>query len=162
MCPPLTFHDNCARKRHGMEMLSALYWPSVNSGFSSQIANNDELWSLCVGRLNSPGKPREIADQTNFREKSWNFISVRGKSNFENIQPVLFLFIYWHLTVLKHLNTITVTSQWARWRPKSPWFRLFTQPFVQAQTKENIKAPRHWPLWREFAVGRLIPRTKGQ
>ena len=28
--------------------------------------------------------------------------------------------------------------------------RLFTQPFVQAQIKENIKAPRHWPLWGEF------------
>ena len=25
--------------------------------------------------------------------------------------------------------------------------RLFTQPFIQAQIKENIKAPRHWPLW---------------
>ena len=23
---------------------------------------------------------------------------------------------------------------------------LFTQPFIQAQTKENIKAPRHWPV----------------
>ena len=25
---------------------------------------------------------------------------------------------------------------------------LFTQPFVQAQIKENIKAPRHWPFVR--------------
>ena len=33
---------------------------------------------------------------------------------------------------------------------KSPAFRLFTQPFVRVQIKENIKAPRHWPLWREF------------
>ena len=24
---------------------------------------------------------------------------------------------------------------------------LFTQPFVQARIKENVKAPRHWPLW---------------
>ena len=24
--------------------------------------------------------------------------------------------------------------------------RLVTQPFIQAQRKENIKAPRHWPL----------------
>ena len=24
---------------------------------------------------------------------------------------------------------------------------MFVQPFVQAQIKENIKAPRHWPLW---------------
>ena len=23
------------------------------------------------------------------------------------------------------------------------------QPFVQAQMKGNIKAPRHWPLWRK-------------
>ena len=27
-----------------------------------------------------------------------------------------------------------------------PVSRLFTLPFVQAQIKENIKAPRHWPL----------------
>ena len=27
----------------------------------------------------------------------------------------------------------------------------------QTQIKENIKAPRHWPLW-----GELIPRTNGQ
>ena len=33
---------------------------------------------------------------------------------------------------------------------KSPASRLFTQPFIQAQIKENIKAPRHWPLWGEF------------
>ena len=28
--------------------------------------------------------------------------------------------------------------------------------------KENIKAPRHWPLCGEFMGDRLIPRTKGQ
>ena len=28
--------------------------------------------------------------------------------------------------------------------------RLFTQPFIQTQIKENIKAPRHWPLCGEF------------
>ena len=31
--------------------------------------------------------------------------------------------------------------------------RLFAQLFVQAQIKENIKAPRHWPLW-EFTGDR--------
>ena len=34
---------------------------------------------------------------------------------------------------------------------KSPAFRLFTQAFVQAQIKENIKAPRHRPLCEEFS-----------
>ena len=28
----------------------------------------------------------------------------------------------------------------------SPW--LFTQPFIQAQIKENIKVPRHWHLFK--------------
>ena len=49
-----------------------------------------------------------------------------------------------------------------RWRLKSPASRLFTQPFIQAQIKENIKAPRHWPLWGEFTDDRWIPRAKGQ
>ena len=39
---------------------------------------------------------------------------------------------------------------------------IFTQPFVQAQIEENIKAPRHWPLWGEFTGDRRIPSTKGQ
>ena len=39
---------------------------------------------------------------------------------------------------------------------------LFTQPFIQTQIKENIKAPRHWPLCGELTGDRWIPRTKGQ
>ena len=34
--------------------------------------------------------------------------------------------------------------------------RLFTQPFIQAQINENIKGPRHWPLWGEFTGDRKI------
>ena len=45
---------------------------------------------------------------------------------------------------------ITMTSEWARYRLKSPASRLFIQPFIQTQIKENIKAPRHWPLCGEF------------
>ena len=33
---------------------------------------------------------------------------------------------------------------------------MFTQPFVQAQIKENIKAPHHWPWWGEFTDNRWI------
>ena len=51
---------------------------------------------------------------------------------------------------------ITMTSLWARWRINSPASPLFIQLFIRAQIKENIKAPRHWPLCGE------IPRTNGQ
>ena len=43
---------------------------------------------------------------------------------------------------------------------KSPASPLFTQPFIQSQIKENIKAPRHWllcgdsPLTGEFPTQR--------
>ena len=63
-------------------------------------------------------------------------------------------------TEVKSVNSITVTSQWARWRLKSLTPRLFVQPFVQAQVKENIKAPRHWPLWRESTGYWWVPLTK--
>ena len=47
-------------------------------------------------------------------------------------------------------SIITMPSQWARWRPKSPASRLFPQPFIQAHIKENTNAPCHWPLTGEF------------
>ena len=45
------------------------------------------------------------------------------------------------------------------WRLKSPTSPLFTQPFIQAQIKENIKAPRHSG---EFIGDQWIPCTNGQ
>ena len=47
-------------------------------------------------------------------------------------------------------------------RLKSPASRLFTQPFIQAQIKEHIKALRHWPLFGEITGDRWIPRANGQ
>ena len=57
-----------------------------------------------------------------------------------------------------HLSDVIMNSM----RLKSPASRFFPEPFVQAQIKENIKDPRHWPLWEEFTGDRWIPRTQGQ
>ena len=54
-----------------------------------------------------------------------------------------------------------ILTQWTQWLLKSPVSRLFTQPFIQAQIKENIKAPCHWPLCGDFTGDRWIPRTTG-
>ena len=45
---------------------------------------------------------------------------------------------------------ITVTLWCGRWRLKLPVSRFFTHVFIQTQIKENVKAPRHWPLWGKF------------
>ena len=52
--------------------------------------------------------------------------------------------------------------KWAQWRLKSPVLRLFIQPCIQAQIKEDIKAPRQWYLWGEFTGDRWNPRTNVQ
>ena len=44
----------------------------------------------------------------------------------------------------------------------SPVPRLFPQPFMQAQIKENIEATCHWPLCGEFNGDRWILRARGQ
>ena len=46
------------------------------------------------------------------------------------------------------------------WRLKSPASRLFTQRFIQTQIKENIKAPRHWPLCGEFTETGEFPAQR--
>ena len=55
------------------------------------------------------------------------------------------LFVFVLPDVILRLS-ITMTSWWARWRLKSPASRLFIRPFIRAQIKANVKAPRHWPL----------------
>ena len=45
---------------------------------------------------------------------------------------------------------LTMTSKWACWPLKSPASPLFTQPFIEVQINENIKAPSHWPLYGEL------------
>ena len=34
------------------------------------------------------------------------------------------------------------------------------QPFIQAQIKENIKGPRHWPLWGEFSAAQMATNAE--
>ena len=43
-----------------------------------------------------------------------------------------------------------------------PHHCLLNRLFIQAQIKENIKAPRDWPLCGEFTGDRWITRTNGQ
>ena len=53
-----------------------------------------------------------------------------------------------YIGIKSHLNT--------------PAFQLFVLQFVQTHIKENIKAPRRWPLWWESTGDRWIPLTKSQ
>ena len=61
---------------------------------------------------------------------------------------------------------VSVTLQWRhneRDDVSYPWpHDCLLNGLFKAQIKENIKAPRHWPLWGEFTCDRWIPGTKGQ
>ena len=54
-----------------------------------------------------------------------------------------------------------------RLRLKSPASRLFTQPFIRAQIKVNIKAPRHRPVTRKMfpfddVIMKIVPAVVSQ
>ena len=79
------------------------------------------------------------------------FVSVWLASSVSHNNDAMFLHTQSKTEKPSHgIKTITLTSKWARLRLKSPASWLFAQPFIQAQIKENIKAPCHWPLCGEF------------
>ena len=89
---------------------------------------------------------------------------INWKVCYRDIFPILWCMGAWQRIFQSGNGSsfITMTSLWAWWYLKSPASRLITQPFIQTQIKENIKAPRHWPLCGEFTGPRWIPRTNGQ
>ena len=61
----------------------------------------------------------------------------------------------WINKLIIHFITMTL---W--WHLKSPASPLFAQLLVQAQIKENIKAPRHWLFCVESTGDRWIPHKR--
>ena len=57
----------------------------------------------------------------------------------------------------QHYSDVIMSAWWAS---QMVSLMLFTQPFIQAQIKENIKALRHWPLWGEFTGDRWNPTQR--
>ena len=64
--------------------------------------------------------------------------------------------VYWRLNVLLDLGEFR-SLLWRHNERDSvsnhQRFYCLLKPFVQTQIKDNIKAPRHWPLCVEFAGG---------
>ena len=106
-----------------------------------------------MGLLRCMGSMKAISNLTQILNFNWQNTKHTLKWNPKtNRYKCLF---YWHK--LHCGQVITMTSPWARWHLKSPASPLFTQPFIRAHIKENIKAPRHWPLCGEFTGDRWIP-----
>ena len=90
----------------------------------------------------------------------WNWLN----DNFCILAFILCMIQYMSIILLmccgKDSTYITLTSLWPQWRLKSPAWLLFTQSFIQALIKENIKAPRHWPLCGEFTGTSEFPAQR--
>ena len=100
-----------------------------------------------------------------FETDSYNSNDVRYKfSTFCAIQAQMWIELWQNCILIGSgwFLSITVTSQWTRWRLKPPASQLFAQPFVQVRIKENSKAPRDYPFWVESTVDRWFHLTKGQ
>ena len=88
-------------------------------------------------------------------------------------QYIWFTFVLWlgrdqftHIFQVYFSGTGTITLQWHHnghdgiSNHQTPY--CFLNHLFKVQIKENINAPRHWPLCAEFTENPWIPRTKGQ
>ena len=127
--------------------LCAIYWSqALGAGWRCS-------WSSADRRINN-----SIAIKVRLILETWRYLffhrPVVQELLLENVPNIFISSVM--KTYAKLINSrynsryITLTSKWPRWRLKSPASWLFTQPFIQMQIKENIKAPRHWPLCGEF------------
>ena len=152
VCPINSLRPNDAIWRH----ISGSTWEPILTNYHWGLVTF--IWRHFQGELLKISVIDMHLKNTNLKlqlHSSW-------KNEFNAHTPrILFWFLYskWPLGISV---IITLTSWWARWRLKSQALRLFAQSFIQAQIKENTKAPRHWPLWGEFTGDRWISRTKGQ
>ena len=67
-------------------------------------------------------------------------LSTKRQINYRDRYP----FISYNLTLNLHYCDVIMGAMGR----KSPASWLFTQPLIQAQINQNIKAPRHWPFVR--------------
>ena len=142
-------HDDVIKWEHFLR-----YWPFVRGIHRSPVHSPHKgqwrgasIFSLICARINDWTNNREAGDLRRHRAHydvtvMWSDIyGICQSCSQPKPKSVAGLMFF-----------ITLTSQWAQWRLKSPASRLFTQPFIQI--KESIKAPRHWPLCGEFTGDR--------
>ena len=157
-------HSTASWSRNQMKTLSALLAlcegnPPVIGGFPSQrpVTRNFDVFFICTwtnGRANN-------WDAGDWRRYHAHYDTVMVVSD-NGLPPNGGRAIIWTSAGLVYWRIYKVLrSQWVDYTLyyndiimstmafKSPAFLLFAQPFFQAQIKENIKSPRHWPLWRE-------------
>ena len=129
-------------------------YSSSPMSISADISNSPRFTRMCLFNL---FKPRQFL---NFVRKSPRELRSRLLTR---VHLMLFFSPVWDL--IKFSPSLS-TLQWRHNERHGvsnhqPHDCLLNRLF-KVQIKENIKAPRHWPLWREFAGDLWIPRTKGQ
>ena len=156
------YHDDVIKWKHFLR-----YWPFVHKGHWRRALMFSLIWAWINDWVNS----REAGDLRR-RRAHCDVILMITMITWIKGDVINDAFLHWlntdsermkwstHELWLRLWFTIEITSWWARWRLKSPTSRLFTQPFVQAQIKEIVKAPSHWPLWGEFTGDGEFPAQK--
>ena len=61
-----------------------------------------------------------------------------------------------YTSLLRHYSDVIISAMASQITGVS----IVYSTIIQAQIKENIKAPRHWPLWGEFTVDRWNPTKR--
>ena len=111
----------------------------VVHGFRPSNTFNIALHKFDIAGISSKFDIARTSCEFHISYNSNIFIIARTSSKFDNFRTSGKFRIFRTLSKFDIFRTF-----------KLPAWRLFTQPFIQTQIKENIKARRHWPLCGEF------------
>ena len=73
------------------------------------------------------------------------------------MNDVLLVWVQCH-AMINHYDDVTMSGM----ASQITSLTIVYSTILRVQIKENIKAPRHWPMCGEFTGDRWIPRTNGQ
>ena len=103
-----------------------------------------------------------------FMQHIWSNLSLSQMSRRHTFQ-LSSCFVIWHRQRQYHIPAmckISIQREIREYTVISGMASQITSTKIVYSTvysgAETMKAPRHWPLWREFTGYRWIPRTKGQ
>ena len=154
-------HDDVIKWKHFPR-----YWPFVRGIHRSPVNSPHKgqrrgalMFSLISAQINGWADNREAGDLRRIRlhyddTVMRNAIIVSIAIMTTSASPLLYM--SWNSQRIcgcnvRTTNSITTALQWRHnstgWRLKSPMCLWFAEPFVQVQTKENIKATPHWSQW---------------
>ena len=136
---------------------STLYKMKSFSVWIRYLVKDFKIWTFkfCAKYLNHTLKDMWFVEKCNFKSSG----ILKAHKCFQNAPEFTYAYVPLQRKMTTHYSDVIMGGDGVSIHKLHDYF---TQPFIQARIKQNIKAPRSWSLCGAFAGDRRIPRTNSQ